>query len=85
MGIAELGRDDQLGELPPEHVLPAVAERLLGGAVELEHAADVIDGDDRVEGGVEDRERMGLARAQSLLAVRGSRRSLAVEGGGRPT
>ena len=63
--IAERGRDDQLGELPAEHVLPAVAERLLGGAVELEHEAVVIDGDHRVEGGIEDRERMRRIRAQS--------------------
>ena len=45
----------------------------------------MIDRDDCVESGVEDRESMGLARAQSRLAVRGSRRSLAVGGGGRPT
>ncbi len=82
---AELGRHDQLGELSAEHVLFPVAERLLGGPVELEHAAEVIDRDDRVQGRVEDREGMGLARAQSRLAVRGSRRSLAAGGGGRPT
>ena len=85
MSIAKLGWDDQLGKLTAEHVLPPVAERLLGGAVELEHVAEVIDRDDRVQGRVEDREGMGLTRAQSRLAVRGSRRSLAVGGGGRPT
>ena len=41
------------GQLAPDHLLGLVAERLLGRAVDLHHAALVVHRDDGVEGGVE--------------------------------
>ena len=56
--LAQRRRDDQLGEVPADHVLRLVAEHLLGRAVDLDDVAGGVHRDDRVERRVEDR---GLA------------------------
>ena len=53
-----LRRDDELGQLAPEDLVPAVPEGLLRGLVELEDEPPVIDDDDAVECRVEDRVRV---------------------------
>ena len=69
-------RDDQRGQLAADHLLGRVAERLLGGAVDLDHLALVVHRDDAVEGRVEDRRLArvrrldGLHRAAALGEVR---------------
>ena len=52
--LAKRRRDDQLRHLLADDLVGPVPEDPLGGGVELEHAAPVVDGDDAVEGGVED-------------------------------
>jgi hypothetical protein len=53
--LAQGGRDDQLGHLAADHLLAGVAERLLGGPVDIEHAPVRAHGDHGVEGRVEQR------------------------------
>ena len=52
--LAQVRRDDQLGQLAADHLLGRVAERLLGGAVDLDDHALGVHRDDAVEGRVED-------------------------------
>jgi hypothetical protein len=53
--LPERRRDDQRGHLAPERLRAGVAERALRGRVELRDPAAVVDGDDAVERGAEDR------------------------------
>ena len=78
MLVAERRRDDQVDHELPQRLVAEVAERLLGGRVEVDDATLVVDGDHAVEGGVEDRDlarvrllelELGLAMAAPLLAV----------------
>ena len=65
--LAQPRRDDQRRQLAPDHLRRGVAERALGGAVDLDHAALVVHRDDAVEGGVEDRALARVRRAHRLL------------------
>ncbi len=67
MLVSKMRRDDQLGHLAPDDVLGPVAERLLGGRIELEHAAPVVDRDDAVERRFQDRGMTSLPLAHRLL------------------
>ena len=78
MLVAERRRDDQVDHELPQHLVAQVAERLLGRRVEVDDAPLVVDRDDAVERGVEDRGlarvallelELGLAMAAPLLAV----------------
>ncbi len=60
MGVPARDGDDEPGELPPEDVLPPVAEELLRSPVELEHPPAVVDRHDHVEYGAEDGARVRL-------------------------
>src|SRR5262249_14778068 len=62
-------RNDQLGHLATDHFFRAVAERVLGGRVELEDSALVVDRDDAVERGVEDSGVTCLPLARRLLGT----------------
>ncbi len=68
MRLAQGGRDDQLGQLAPHHLGGRVAERPLGGPVDLDDVAVGVHGDDAVEGGVEHRRLAGVALAQAVLS-----------------
>jgi len=61
MSVTRLRRDDERCKLLPESGVLFVAERQLCGFVELENLAEVIDGDHRVERGIEDRVCVRLA------------------------
>ena len=64
---AQAGRDHELGELLADGGVLGVAEEALRRAVELDHAALVVDRDDGVQRRVEDRALAGLAHAHRLL------------------
>ena len=68
MRLAQGGRDDQLGQLAPHHLVGRVAERPLRGPVDLDDVAVGVHGDDAVEGGVEHRRLAGVALAQAVLS-----------------
>jgi hypothetical protein len=53
--LAQGGRDDQVGHEAADHLLAGVAERLLGRAVDVHHAAVRAHRDHRVERDVEQR------------------------------
>jgi hypothetical protein len=52
-----VGRDDQLGHLPPDDLRLHIPEGPFGGGVPLAHRPVVIDRDDGVERGTQDRAR----------------------------
>jgi hypothetical protein len=62
-------RDDRLGQFPAQDLGPAVAERPLGGRVELDDPPPVVDGDDAVQGGLEDGRLARFALAHRLLGL----------------
>ena len=49
MRIAKAWRYDQIGEQDAAHRLPRVSERALGGAIEFDDPAVVVDRDDGIE------------------------------------
>ena len=67
--LPQPGRNDQLQELAPEGVLATVSEDGLGSRVELDHPSMVIDGDHRVERGLEDGGLAGLGLPDPLDAA----------------
>jgi hypothetical protein len=67
--LSEPGRNDQLRHLLPDDLIPLVTEGLLGGRIELEDVAFVIDGDDAVEGAPDDGGLPGLAFPEVLLGL----------------
>ena len=69
VGVAQRLGDHQRRHLLPDHVLAPVAEHLLRGGVELEHASLAVDRDHRVERRLEDRRLEGLALSDRLLGL----------------
>ena len=60
-----MGRDDEVGQLPANDLLPAVAEGAFGSRVELDDIALVVDGDDAVESRFQDGGLADFALAQA--------------------
>ena len=69
VALAELRRDDQLGERPAERLVPRQAEGLLGGGVPLEDAPLVVGGDHAVERRLEHGLLARLAHLERLLGA----------------
>ena len=62
-------RDDQFGHLPSQHVGPPIAEHPLSSRIELHDLAPVVDGDDGIEGRLQDRRLASLALPKSELGL----------------
>ncbi len=69
-------RHDEIRDLGAHDLVPREAEDLLGRVVELEHAPLVVDRDDRVERGVQDRPGVRVAQVVNLGARRARFRPL---------